>query len=193
MPGIRGSRKKAAFWSAAGAAVLALLLYWLFAPLSPSAIMRRSVHALETGDSPTLYSLASPDEVKRLHLSPQNIESMLAATLWRNGHPSDATITPGDLVADQDVWYVKWADGRRASIFVLEDPDGHWYLLVTLTLYSIVDREVYRTVDDPTRRYYDALARKYGIDGVRWQDGTYSAPLDGHGGGPAGGPVSAGG
>jgi hypothetical protein len=134
-----------------------------------------AILAFQNGDVQALLGLTDPEEVERLRLSPAAVRGFLAVTLWRDGLPRLSEIGPrGDTPLDQAYWRVEWRSNRAETApffltLILHRTDG-WRLNLSKTL---LDGCVWRFGARQAQRRYRELAVRYGVRGVRAQNGDF--------------------
>lgn len=177
-----GKRKRLKL-AAAGvglAVLLGYLAYQYWRPPSPEKVRDQTVQALQTGDAATLYSLADPTEVNKLHITPEAVQGILDQTLWHAGHP--VFQHPLTRVRPQPVDMATWTyredesskKGPLIYIPVILDRDGRWYLnLSRLLEVSYLWRTGEPGNVDSMRDAYREAALKYGVAGVRGHAGGW--------------------
>ncbi len=139
--------------------------------------MYRVVNAIETGNTQLLCRLSDPDELARLNISAGTVGGFLSATLWNTGFPKHGRVEPIEPVpVDQAVWHVSWINkpqNNQGEFYVplIDDPRKGWRLNISNMLIGCC---AWRCKWKPlTKAMYVEMARKYGLRGVRHQDGDY--------------------
>lgn len=155
--------------------VLGVLLVYLFWPPTPETIRDRTLQALVTRDARALCRLADPDELTRLHLTPEKVEAILQQTIWRNGPPKVARmILFANKPADKRSWFVDWETTAyfhgTFGITALDHPRKGWKLVLSDVLMGACCWEL-GTAKGGKR--YVQVARNLDIAGLRRQDGNY--------------------
>lgn len=181
-------RRRLAIYAGAAAALAALIAYFAYqrlGPPSPEAVLNRTIHALEAGDTAALCRLANPKEIQRLHLTPEAVSGILHQTLWRAGRPvfrhAPKRITPQPV--DVATWLYRDGGAGKSGRFVyipaIMDPDGHWYLnLSRLLEVSFLGQTPDMGVHSMQEAYRE-MAMTYGTKGLRGHFGgwvMFSAP-----------------
>jgi len=130
-------------WKVGGIVACAVLLTgWIvlqyLLPPSPEKVFATTVRALETGDTDLFLRYADPEEVKRLHLTRQNVDTFLHETIWHEGYPKlviSSTNPPRQDVRD---WIYKDVNSKSKSnniqIIVMDDLKNGWTFGVTEVL-----------------------------------------------------------
>lgn len=166
-------------------ACLAAGAFWYVTRRTPERVCQLTVRTLERGDVDGLIALANPEEIKKLNVNRQAVESILRETLWKKGviHELRYEHFDGPGFKDDEQFYVyppKSSGQGMFTVWVLDSPKDGWHLGLTYTLHSTCF-STWPNMPDPGLKY-DELALKYGIKG-RWMNhiGYVWAGTDLHG------------
>ena len=131
-------------WKVGGIVACAVLLTgWIvlqyLLPPSPEKVFATTVRALETGDTDLFLRYADPEEIKRLNLTRQNVDTFLRETIWHEGYPK--IVINGTNPPHQDIrdWLCKNTNNKSRyndiQITVMDDLRNGWTLGVTGVLW----------------------------------------------------------
>jgi hypothetical protein len=134
------------------------------------------VSSVRSSDSESLVAMADPEELTQLSITTYSVKGVL-----RELSESGVRLSKLDRAAymktpvDQAVWDLAYPgdppEMNRGVIMFVDDETKGWRLNLSGLLFGMA----LSTKRDPLegRRYWIQLARKYGIKGIREQDGSY--------------------
>jgi hypothetical protein len=166
-------------WIAATCAALVLAggagVYLRRESSSPAGVRRRVVEKLEGMNAKALCALADPEEVEKLHLTPEAVNAVLRETLWSAGKPDATTVKQDDVSPlDQSLWTVQFPQAASPRPYVTVVLIDHQQIGWKVNLSALLRSTCFWKYGKDGPRRYRELARQYGIRGIRQQDGAYT-------------------
>ncbi len=177
MPKVNAGRRAKIVTLSLFGALVAFFVWWLvFRAPSPDEVAQTATQALAKGDVETLVALTLPEEREKLNLTPRRVRAMLTETFYADGLPGPLRVKrTQEHPVDQFCYEITPVNGKTdfkgrvypLTTMITQRPDGRWYLPLGYLLLNTCNLPNQDDATYPARVRFRALARRYGIKGMR--------------------------